>query len=111
MAAVATPVVQHPRSRHPACKGSAAGSIISGLGTILGAVNVVTTVICPRAPGMTLFRFTWNQCPGADGVPDPPKVHTGTLPYFGIVSEIIPVFSPRDNERTAPCSAPTNDDN
>ena len=34
-----------------------------GLGTILGAVNMITTVVCMRAPGMTMFRmpiFTWN---------------------------------------------------
>jgi heme/copper-type cytochrome/quinol oxidase subunit 1 len=33
------------------------------LGTILGAVNMITTVVCLRAPGMTMFRmpiFTWN---------------------------------------------------
>ncbi|NLV81072.1 MAG: cytochrome ubiquinol oxidase subunit I, partial [Rhodococcus sp.] len=36
---------------------------IGGIGTILGAVNFVTTIICLRAPGMTMFRmpiFTWN---------------------------------------------------
>ena len=40
-----------------------AGLAVSGLGTILGAVNMVTTVVCLRAPGMTMFRmpiFTWN---------------------------------------------------
>jgi hypothetical protein len=39
------------------------GLIVSWLGTILGAVNMVTTVVCLRAPGMTMFRlpiFTWN---------------------------------------------------
>ncbi|MFL0179279.1 cytochrome c oxidase subunit I [Mycobacterium sp. SMC-15] len=39
------------------------GLIVSGLGTILAAVNMVTTVVCLRAPGMTMFRmsnFTWN---------------------------------------------------
>src|SRR5690606_28966492 len=39
------------------------GLIVSGLGTILGAVNMATTVICLRAPGMTMWRmpiFTWN---------------------------------------------------
>ena len=39
------------------------GLAVSGLGTILGGVNMVTTVICLRAPGMTMFRmpiFTWN---------------------------------------------------
>jgi cytochrome c oxidase subunit 1 len=36
---------------------------VGGLGTILGAVNMITTVVCMRAPGMTMFRmpiFTWN---------------------------------------------------
>jgi cytochrome c oxidase subunit 1 len=37
--------------------------VVAGLGTILGAVNMVTTVVCLRAPWMTMFRmpiFTWN---------------------------------------------------
>ena len=36
---------------------------LSGFGTILGAVNFITTIICMRAPGMTMWRmpiFTWN---------------------------------------------------
>src|SRR3712207_4959502 len=40
-----------------------AGLAVSGLGTILGAVNFLTTIVCLRAPGMTLFRmpiFCWN---------------------------------------------------
>ncbi|SDF36704.1 Cytochrome C and Quinol oxidase polypeptide I, partial [Blastococcus fimeti] len=39
------------------------GLAVSGLGTILGGVNFITTIICLRAPGMTMFRmpiFTWN---------------------------------------------------
>ena len=39
------------------------GLVISGLGTILGAVNMITTIVWLRAPGMTMFRmsiFTWN---------------------------------------------------
>jgi len=39
------------------------GLTIAGLGTILGAVNMITTVVCLRAPGMTMLRmpiFTWN---------------------------------------------------
>ncbi|MET0703719.1 MAG: cbb3-type cytochrome c oxidase subunit I, partial [Mycobacterium sp.] len=39
------------------------GLIVTGLGTILGGVNMITTVVCMRAPGMTMFRmpiFTWN---------------------------------------------------
>ncbi|MCS6710477.1 cytochrome c oxidase subunit I [Brachybacterium sp. EF45031] len=36
---------------------------LSGFGTILGSVNFITTIICMRMPGMTMFRmpvFTWN---------------------------------------------------
>src|SRR6266508_2335053 len=39
------------------------GLTLSGLGTILGGVNFITTIICMRAPGMTMFRmpiFSWN---------------------------------------------------
>jgi cytochrome c oxidase subunit 1 len=113
------------------------GLIVGGLSTILGAVNMLTTVICLRAPGMTMWRmpiFTWNifftgilvliafpiltaalfglladRLVGAH-VFDPanggsilwqhlfwffghPEVYIVALPYFGIISEIIPVFS------------------
>jgi cytochrome c oxidase subunit I len=115
----------------------AAGLIISGLGTILGAVNFTTTIICMRAPGMTMFRmpiFCWNILATAililiafpvltaglfgiladrhlgTHVFDPanggailwqhlfwyfghPEVYIVALPFFGIVTEIIPVFS------------------
>ena len=114
-----------------------AGLAVSGLGTILGAVNMLTTVVCLRAHGMTMFRmpiFTWNimvtsvlilmafpiltaallglmadRHLGAH-VFDPanggvilwqhlfwffghPEVYIVALPFFGIVSEIFPVFS------------------
>ncbi|WP_051793085.1 cytochrome c oxidase subunit I [Amycolatopsis jejuensis] len=113
------------------------GLLVGGLGTILGAVNMVTTVACLRAPGMTMFRmpiFTWNifvtsvlvlavfplltaalfglladRHLGAH-VFDPatggailwqhlfwffghPEVYIVALPFFGIVTEIVPVFS------------------
>ncbi|HEX6873306.1 MAG TPA: cytochrome c oxidase subunit I, partial [Micromonosporaceae bacterium] len=113
------------------------GLVISGLGTILGAVNMITTILTLRAPGMTMFRmpvFTWNimvtsllvlmvfpilaaalLALAADRhlgshVYDPatggamlwqhlfwffghPEVYIVALPFFGIISEIIPVFS------------------
>ena len=113
------------------------GLALSGLGTILGGVNFITTVLTMRAPGMTMFRmpiFTWNifvtsvlvllafpvlaaallalevdRAFGAhvfdatNGGPilwqhlfwffGHPEVYIIALPFFGIVSEIIPVFS------------------
>ena len=39
------------------------GLYLSGLATILGATNFITTILTMRAPGMTMFRmpiFTWN---------------------------------------------------
>ena len=39
------------------------GLALAGFGTILGAVNFITTILCMRAPGMTMFRmpiFTWT---------------------------------------------------
>ncbi|MEU2680799.1 cbb3-type cytochrome c oxidase subunit I, partial [Streptomyces sp. NPDC007107] len=33
------------------------GLALSGFGTILGSVNFITTIICMRAPGMTMFRM------------------------------------------------------
>jgi len=113
------------------------GLVITGLGTILGAVNMVTTILTLRAPGMTMFRmpiFTWNilvtsvivlfvfpilaaallallsdrQLGSQVYHPDHggpllyqhlfwffghPEVYIVALPFFGIVSEVVPVFS------------------
>ena len=41
----------------------AMGLVVAGIGTILGAVNMITTIICLRCPGMTMWRmpvFTWE---------------------------------------------------
>jgi cytochrome c oxidase subunit 1 len=113
------------------------GLSISGIGTILGAVNMITTIVTMRAPGMLMFRmpiFTWNilitsllvilvfpilfaallavmadRQLGAHVFDSEtggailwqhlfwffghPEVYIVALPFFGIVSEIFPVFS------------------
>ena len=113
------------------------GLVLSGFGTILSAVNFITTIICTRAPGMTMFRmpiFTWNILltsvlvlmafpvlaaallaleadrklgahvfDAANGGAilwqhlfwffGHPEVYIVALPFFGIVTEILPVFS------------------
>nr|WP_093762951.1 cytochrome c oxidase subunit I [Streptomyces sp. BpilaLS-43] len=113
------------------------GLVVSGLSTILGSVNFITTIVCLRAPGMTLFRmpiFTWNVLftsilallafpvltaallaleadrkfgahifDASNGGAllwqhlfwffGHPEVYIVALPFFGVVSEIIPVFS------------------
>jgi cytochrome c oxidase subunit 1 len=113
------------------------GLALSGLGTILGGVNMITTILTLRAPGMTMWRmpiFTWNilvtsllaimvfpflaaalfalaadRILGAHvfdvatGGPllwqhlfwffGHPEVYIVALPFFGIITEIIPVFS------------------
>ncbi|MAY98158.1 cytochrome c oxidase subunit I [Nocardioides sp. REDSEA-S30_B4] len=113
------------------------GLWMAGLGSILGAVNFITTIICMRAPGMTMFRmpmFVWNvlitsllvliafpilagallmleadRSLGAHVFDTAhggailwqhlfwffghPEVYIIALPFFGIVTEILPVFS------------------
>ena len=110
---------------------------MTGFGTIMGGVNFITTIVCMRAPGMTMFRlpiFTWTALVtsilvlmvfpvlaaaflGLAGdrlygmhIFDPenngpilyqhlfwffghPEVYIIALPFFGIISEIMPVFS------------------
>ncbi|TCO20497.1 cytochrome c oxidase subunit 1 [Kribbella steppae] len=113
------------------------GLWMAGLGTILGGVNFVTTIITMRAPGMTMFRmpiFCWNilitsilvliafpilaaallmlEADRALGAQvysaanggallwqhlfwffGHPEVYIIALPFFGIITEILPVFS------------------
>ncbi len=113
------------------------GLVLSGLGTILSGVNFITTIICMRAPGMTMFRmpiFTWNILltsmlvllafpvlaaallvleldrklgaqvfSAANGGAimwqhlfwffGHPEVYIVALPFFGIATEVLPVFS------------------
>jgi cytochrome c oxidase subunit I len=118
------------------------GVALTGLSGILTGVNIVTTVVAMRAPGMRMFRmpiFTWNMLvtsvlvliafpvvsaaaimllsdrqlgshiydaaahDGIAGAPilwqhlfwffGHPEVYILVLPFFGIVTEVLPVFS------------------
>ena len=114
------------------------GLALTGIASILGALNFIATIFTRRAPGMTMFRlpmFTWTMLvtsvlilfafpaitaalamllldrhfgatfflPQAGGDPilwqhlfwffGHPEVYILALPFFGILSEVIPVFS------------------
>ena len=109
----------------------------TGIGTVLSAINMITTILTMRAPGMTMFRlpiFVWGifitavlallifplLLAAALGVLydrklgghiydsgnggailwqhlfwffGHPEVYVIALPFFGIVSEVVPIFS------------------
>ncbi|MEU8579167.1 aa3-type cytochrome oxidase subunit I [Streptomyces abikoensis] len=115
----------------------AMGLVLTGVSTTLGSVNFIATILCLRAPGMTMFRmplFTWNVLltavlvlpafpvltaalfaleadrkfgahvfDAANGGAllwqhlfwffGHPEVYIVALPFFGVVTEIVPVFS------------------
>jgi cytochrome c oxidase subunit I len=113
---------------------------LTGLSGILTGVNIVTTVVAMRAPGMRMFRmpiFTWNMLvtsvlvliafpvlsaaaamlfadrqfdahifdAAAGGSPilwqhlfwffGHPEVYILVLPYFGVITDVLPVFARR----------------
>jgi cytochrome c oxidase subunit 1 len=114
--------------------------VLTGLSGVLTGVNIVTTVVTLRAPGMRMFRmpiFTWNMLVTsilvliafpvvtsagamlfADRQLDAhifdvtrggsavlwqhlfwffghPEVYILVLPYFGVITDVLPVFSLR----------------
>ena len=95
----------------------ALGLQIAGIASLVGAINLIVTVLNMRAPGMTLPVITvalillsfdrtfdanfFNVAMGADPllwqhlfwIFGHPEVYILILPSFGIVSETLPVFS------------------
>jgi len=132
------PLTEHTFARGPATDFWILGLLVSGVGSVSGAINLVTTVLTLRCPGMTLRQiplYTWmafwanvqilfalptltaaltmllfDRVLGAHffdaqagGSPylwqhlfwffGHPEVYIIVLPAFGMVSDVIPVFS------------------